>query len=78
MFGTIVCCLLGIAAIAGMIWFVVCAFMESEATSNLVASIVALVIAFFFFTLADGCYKEHINTNTARAEVIMTNCEREV
>lgn len=78
MFGIIVCCLLGIIAVAGAVWFVVCAFMESEHTASIVAAILALMVAFFFFTLADMCYKEYTDTNTAQTAVVATEYEREV
>ena len=77
MFGIIISCLLGIVAVAGAIWLVVCAFMESEATSNFVAAIVALLVAFYFFTLADMCHKEYTDTNTTQAAVVATEYERE-
>ena len=78
MFGIIISCLLGIIAIVGAVWFVVCAFMESEYTANIVAAIIALMVAFFFFTLADMCYKEYTDTNTAQTAVVATEYEREV
>lgn len=78
MFSIIVCCLLGIAAVAVAIWFVVCAFMESEATSNIVAAIIVLMVAFFFFTLADACYRDYTNANNTQTEIIATEYEREV
>lgn len=75
MFGIIVCCLLGIIAVAVAVWFVVCAFMESEYTINIVAAIIVLMVAFFFFTLADACHRDYVN---AKAEIIATKYEREV
>ena len=78
MFGIIISCLLGIVAVAGAIWFVVCAFMESEATSNIIAAIIALMVALFCFTLADACHRDYVNANTAQTETVMTNYEREV
>lgn len=75
MFGIIVCCLLGIIAVAVAVWFVVCAFMESEYTTNIVAAIIVLMVAFFFFTLADACHRDYVNT---KAEIIATEYEREV
>lgn len=77
MFGIIISCLLGFIAVAGAVWFIVCAFMESEATGNFVAAIIALLVAFYFFTLADMCYKEYTDTNTAQTAVVATEYERE-
>ena len=78
MFGIIISCLLGFIAVAGAVWFVVCAFMESEATGNFVAAIIALLVAFYFFALADMCHKEYTNTNTAHVEMVTINYERGV
>ena len=75
---TIIFCFFGIFAVLVTIWLVICAFMESEATSNIVAAIIVLIVACFFFTLADAYHKDYINANNAQTEITATEYEREV